>query len=80
MSKITITAVLTCLRLAMSFVEKVIRLIYSVIDLVDDGVINYSAPRPDWMSVLAAAINSLEVVLSHLSSVTDEVSLDNSQK
>lgn len=73
MSKITINAVLTVLRLALSFLGKVVRLIYTIIDLVDDGVINQSAPRPDWVAILASAINSIEDVMSHFSGIEDSL-------
>lgn len=73
MSKITINAVLTVLRLVISLTTKVVRLIYSIIDLVDDGCINASAPRPEWMQVLVSAINTIESVGSHLTVVEDEI-------
>lgn len=73
MSKITINAVLTVLRLVISLVGKCCRLIYTIIDLVDDGCLNASAPRPEWLTVLPSAINTLESLLSHLSSVEDDV-------
>lgn len=73
MSKITINAVLTVLRLVISLTTKIVRLIYSIIDLVDDGCINASAPRPEWMSVLCSAINTIESVGAHLISVEDDI-------
>lgn len=73
MSKITISAVLTCLRLVIGFVSKVIRLIYTIIDLVDDGCINASVARPDWMDVLVRAIDSLENLGTSLSDVEDTI-------
>lgn len=71
MSKITISAVLYCLRISISFVEKVIRLIYTVIDLIDDGCINSSVQRPSWVPHLIAALNTLESVGAQLSGVED---------
>lgn len=73
MSKITLNAVITLLRLAITIVGKVIRIIYAVCDLVDDGCLNNSAPRPAWMVVLSQALTSLQSVGSSLSSIEDDV-------
>lgn len=73
MSQITISAVLTCLRLAISLVAKVIRIIYAIMDLVDDGCINASAVRPDWMVSLSSVLNTIETVGSDLTKVEDQV-------
>lgn len=73
MSKITVNAVLTVLRLVVCLTTKCIRLLYSISDLVDDGCINSSVSRPDWMLTLLAAISNLETLLGHFSSVEDEV-------
>lgn len=73
MSKITISAVLTLLRLVMLLISKGIRVIYAITDLVDDGCINNSAPRPEWMVVLSQALVSLQSVGSSLSSIEDDV-------
>lgn len=73
MSKITVNAVLTVLRLVVSLTGKCIRLLYSIADLVDDGCINASVSRPDWMITLKSAISTLETLLGHFSSVEDEV-------
>ena len=45
MSKITINTILAVLRLVMTLVAKCIRLVYSIMDIVDDGCIN--APKPE---------------------------------
>lgn len=76
MSKITISAVLTVLRLLISFLGKSVRLIYTIIDLVDDGCRNNSAELPEWLSVLSSAINTVEDVITHLSTVEDELLLN----
>lgn len=73
MSKITINAILTVLRLALSLISKVIRLLYSVSDLVDDGCLNNSVSRPDWMVSLCSVINTLENLQVHTSMVEDDV-------
>lgn len=59
MPKITISAVLFVLRLAVKLTDKLIRLVYTIMDLVDDGCLNSSSPRPDWMLMLTAAISTL---------------------
>lgn len=73
MSKITINAILAVLRLALALIAKVIRLLYSVADLVDDGCINASVSRPDWMLTLMSVISSLETIGLHASNIEDEV-------
>lgn len=73
MSKITVNAVLTVLRLAVGLTGKVIRLLYTISDLVDDGCINASVTRPDWMITLNSVLSSLEGLISHLRGVEDEV-------
>lgn len=73
MSKITINAVLTLLRLVIAIVGKAIRVIYAISDLVDDGCINASAPRPEWMSVLSQALVSLQSLGSSLTSIEEDV-------
>lgn len=76
MSKITINAILTVLRLVMSLVTKCIRLVYGIIDLTDDGCLNNSVPRPEWMLALVSAINTLESLGGELSSVEDSICKD----
>lgn len=73
MSKITINAVLTLLRLVIVIVSKAVRVIYAITDLVDDGCLNSSSPRPDWMQVLLRALNSLQSLGSELTSIEDDV-------
>ena len=73
MSKLTINVVLQVLRLVIACVAKAIRLIYSIQDIVDDGCLNASVPRPDWMITLQSALTSLQTLSGHLSSVEDEV-------
>lgn len=73
MSKITISAVLTLLRFVMAVIAKSIRVIYAIIDLVDDGCLNNSAPRPSWMSVLSQVLVSLQSVGNSLSSIEVDV-------
>lgn len=72
MSKITINAVITVLRLALSLVSKVIRLLYSVSDLVDDGCLNASAPLPDWIFTLRSALCSMESLSAHIGLVAEQ--------
>lgn len=73
MSKITISAVLAVLRLAICLIGKVLRLLYSVGDLVDDGCLNASVPRPAWMVTLGSVISTMENLLDHTNQVEDKV-------
>lgn len=73
MSKITINAILTVICLVASLLSKCIRLIYAAIDLCDDGCINNSVARPDWVVTLQQVLTTLEQLSCHVSGVEDEV-------
>lgn len=73
MSKITLNAVLTLLRLALNLIPKAARLIYAIIDLCDDGCINASIPRPAWIAELQKAIDILTGVGSDLTALESEL-------
>ena len=74
MSKITLNAALALLRFALNLIPKVVRIIYAVIDLVDDGCLNASVPRPQWMVTLNSVIDQLTAVGSDLTSVESQIS------
>lgn len=73
MSKITVNAVLTVLKLVISLVTKCIRLVYSIVDLVDDGCINASVTRPDWVLALTSALEVFRSLSTDLSKVEEQV-------
>lgn len=75
MSKITLQAVLTLIRLAIVLLSKGVRLVYSVIDLCDDGIINQSAEKPSWYDHAVRVISLLEGASSSLSSIEDDIVL-----
>lgn len=75
MSKITLSAILTLIRLAIVVLSKGVRLIYSIIDLCDDGMINQSAEKPSWYDRAISVIGSLEEATTSLSSIEDEIVL-----
>lgn len=75
MSKITLQAVLTLIRLAIVLLSKGVRLVYSVIDLCDDGIINQSAEKPSWYEHAVRVISLLEDASSSLSSIEDTIVL-----
>lgn len=75
MSKITLSAILTLIRLAIVLLSKGVRLVYSIMDLVDDGIINQSADKPVWYEHLLRIISLLEDASSSLSSIEDEIVL-----
>lgn len=52
------------------------RLVYSVIDLCDDGIINQSVPRPDWYEYLVRVLSLLEDATSTLSSIEDNLTIN----
>lgn len=74
MSKFTINAALTLLRFALNLLPKVVRVIYAVIDLVDDGCLNGSVPRPSWINALQGVIDTLTAVGSELTTVEGQLS------
>lgn len=75
MSKVTLSAVLTLIRLAIVLLSKGIRLVYSVIDLCDDGMVNQSAEKPAWYDHAIHVISLLEESTSSLSSIEDDIVL-----
>lgn len=50
-------------------------MVYSILDIVDDGVINNSVTRPDWVEKVVNALANIEFALSQLRSVETEVSV-----
>lgn len=75
MSKLTLSAILTLIRLAIVVLSKGVRLIYSIIDLCDDGIINQSAEKPAWYDKAVSVIGTLEDCTSSLSSIEDDIVL-----
>lgn len=76
MSKITISAILTLIRLAIVLLNKGSRLVYSVIDLCDDGIINQSVEKPDWYEHVLRVIQLLEDATSSLSNLEDNLTIN----
>lgn len=75
MSKITLSAILTLIRLAVVLLSKGTRLVYAIIDLCDDGIINQSADKPVWYDRIISVINSIESAAAALSTIEDEIVL-----
>lgn len=73
MSKFTISAVLGVLRVLIGALSRCSRLIYAVIDLVDDGCLNSSATRPQWYDLLRGCLDSLDAILSHVNGISSEI-------
>lgn len=73
MSKVTISAILAVVRLVLNLISKAVRMIYTVIDLCDDGCINNSVTRPAWVESLFAVISTLEGIGSELTSVETQI-------
>lgn len=76
MSKFTLNVVLGLLRFALNLIPKVVRIIYAIIDLVDDGCLNSSVARPKWMVTLQSVIDTLTAVGSDLTSVESEITAE----
>lgn len=75
MSKITLSAILTLIRLGIVLIGKGVRLVYTIIDLCDDGIVNQSAEKPAWYDRAIQVINSLEESAHVLSTIEDEIIL-----
>lgn len=75
MPKITLSAILTLIRLAIVLLGKGVRLIYSIIDLCDDGIVNQSAEKPEWYDRAISVILALEEASASLSSIEDSITL-----
>lgn len=75
MSKITLSAILTLIRLGIVLIGKGVRLVYTIIDLCDDGIVNQSAEKPVWYDRAIGVINSLEESAHSLSTIEDEIIL-----
>lgn len=52
------------------------RLVYSVIDLCDDGIINQSVEKPDWYEHVLRVIQLLEDATSSLSNLEDNLTIN----
>lgn len=76
MSKITLSAILTLIRLAIVLVGKGCRLAYSIIDLCDDGIINQSVEKPSWYEHVVRVIGLLEDATSSLSNLEDVLTIN----
>lgn len=76
MPKFTINLALALLRFALNLIPKVARVIYTIIDLVDDGCLNSSAPRPEWLRSLSSVLDSLSAVGSTLTQVESQIDSD----
>lgn len=74
MSKFTINAAIALLRFALNLIPKVVRIIYAIIDLVDDGCLNASVARPAWMATLSNVCDTLTAVGSDLTQVETQIS------
>lgn len=77
MSKITLSAILTLIRLAIVLLNKGVRLVYSVLDLCDDGIINQSYEKPDWYTHVVRVLSLLEDASSSLSNLEDLLTMGN---
>lgn len=68
--------ILGLLRIILTFGEKVLRLIYTIIDICDDGIINGSADKPIWYDRLISIIGNIETAFRDLGSVSDEITTE----
>lgn len=73
MSKFTINAVLSVLRVLIGVLSRASRLIYAILDLVDDGCLNASCNRPQWYQTFMTAISSVDELLINLGAVSNEL-------
>lgn len=76
MPKLTISAILTLIRLAIVLLSKGSRLVYSVLDLCDDGIINQSYEKPQWYEHIVRVLALLEDATSSLSNLEDNLTIN----
>lgn len=74
MSKITISAILTIIRIILTLGEKLVRSLYTILDICDDGMINSSIPKPSWYEKVVRTINNVELALHDVSDISDDLS------
>ena len=74
MPQITLHVVLSLVWLALSLLQKVLRLINSVVDVLDDGVINDSFKKPVWYDKFLGVIDTLTSSKEELMSLTKDMS------
>lgn len=73
MSKLTINIIFKVITLILTLIRKIIRLTYSILDVIDDGVLNDSYPKPEWYNNLADFIMQLEEAASMISGIGTKV-------
>lgn len=73
MSKLTINIIFKVITLILTLIRKIIRLTYSILDVIDDGVLNDSYTKPEWYQNLAEFIIQLEDAASMISGVGTKV-------
>lgn len=76
MPKLTLSIVRMLLSLVLKSFEKVVALIISIIDLVDDGVVNNSYECPKWLDKMRAILHICKDVIDHLTDIEDEIDSD----
>lgn len=74
MSKITLSAILTIIRIVLTLGEKLVRGIYTIVDICDDGIVNSSVDKPVWYDSLIRVIGNIELSLHDISNVADQIS------
>lgn len=73
MSKTIISLVLRLIAFALSALPKAVNSILALIDLVDDGCINNSVVRPDWITDLLDVVEQINGVGSTLTQIQNKV-------
>lgn len=77
MSKITLSAILTIIRVAITLLSKGSRLVYSILDICDDGMINQSYEKPEWYEHITRVLMLLEDATGSLSNLEDNLTISN---
>lgn len=73
MSKSIISIVLRLIAFALAVLPKAVNSILALVDLVDDGCINNSVTRPEWVSDLLEIVEQINSVGSSLIQVQSKV-------
>lgn len=73
MSQFTIQFILSLVWMIIAVLEKAARLVNTIIDICDDGIINDSFVKPSWYQKLCSILSSLQDKKSEVESLTDEI-------
>lgn len=73
MSQFTIQFILSLVWMIIAVLEKAARLVNTIIDICDDGIVNDSFAKPAWYQKLCSILSSLQDKKIEVENLTDEI-------